>query len=152
MFCNGFPVQKGPGLQIQFLLMLSIAEHCSHLMGGMWPIQEAKAQSWRRKMSFPFSLHYSVYGCTSLLLQEQNSDDFTLANGPALWVNHLCSTTETKHVCTWHTWLPCPLVQTPNPSPKAADLSLRHSFALHALPTCYKDYLSFYQNKARTQD
>lgn len=69
----------------------------------MWPKKVAKAKSWRRRTSFPFTLHHPVYGCTSLLLQEQNSDDYTLANGPGLWVNHLCSTTETKDVCIWHT-------------------------------------------------
>lgn len=72
-----------------------------------WPMQEARAQSWR-KMSFSFTLHCPVYGCTSLLLQEENTDDFTLANGPGMWVNHLCSTTETRDACTWHTWMPCP--------------------------------------------
>lgn len=65
-----------------------------------WPMQEARAQSWK-KMSFSFTLHCPVYGCTSLLLQEENTDDFTLANGPGMWVNHLCSTTETRDACTW---------------------------------------------------
>lgn len=34
-------------------------------------------------------------------------------------------------------------LQTSNPSPKAAILTLRHSFALDALPPCNKDDLSF---------
>lgn len=38
--------------------------------------------------------------------------------------------------------MPTP-VQGSNPFPKAAALSLSQSFALHALPTCYKDDLSF---------
>lgn len=105
MFCNAFPVQKGPGLQIQFLLMLSIAEHCSHLSIGCGLYQRP---------------NYNLgEGWASLLLRTiLNMDAPLIASGTQHW--WLLPSYVGKSPLLYHrnqgcvymahmnTWMPCP--------------------------------------------